>query len=31
MVLQRCLKTGVYAGLYGVCDMKWVFGVTKVR
>ena len=30
LVLQRCLNTGVLVGLPGVCDMKWVFGVTKV-
>ena len=29
-VLQRCWKTGVLVGLPGVCDMAWVFGVTKV-
>ena len=29
-VSQRFGKTGVLAGLLGVCDMKWVFGVTKV-
>ena len=30
LVLQRCWKTGVLVGFLGVCDMKWVFGVTKV-
>ena len=29
-MLQRCLNTGVLVGLPGVCDMEWVFGVTKV-
>ena len=30
LVSQRCLNIGVLVGLPGVCDMKWVFGVTKV-
>ena len=30
MVSQRCWKTGVLVGLLRVCDLKWVFGVTKV-
>ena len=29
-VSQRCWKVGVLVGLLGVCDMKSVFGVTKV-
>ena len=29
-MLQRCGKTGVEADLLGVCDMEWVFCVTKV-
>ena len=29
-VSQRCWKTGVLVGLPGVCDMEWVFGVTKM-
>ena len=30
LVSQRCWKTGVLVGLFGVCDMEWAYGVTKV-